>query len=257
MNYQDNSVIAYENIMAEYGFTRCICDVTRREIVMNKLVESCLDHIYVRAPLSLIDSAVIKHKVSDHYYISAAIQWKRTPAGDGAARSNHEPPRPAARRVLNNRLVREKLLSTNFEDLMEIECPIKLYESFTNIFTNVYNECYKMQDISVNKSNRNMKGWITENLKIMIQKRDRLFNIWCNEPKNMINRLNYTKYRNKCSKAIFKSKVEYDKKSILDCNKNIKKIWDKINSLLGNEKQSIDNLILTNMGNKGSPKYIL
>lgn len=37
------------------------------------------------------------------------------------------------------------------------------------------------------------------------------------------------------------------KKTILDCNNNIKKVWDKINELLGKNKQSLDNLILSNI----------
>ncbi|CAG4939201.1 unnamed protein product [Parnassius apollo] len=50
--------------------------------------------------------------------------------------------------------------------------------------------------------------------------------------------------------------MKYDKQSILDCNKNIKKLWDKINSLLGNERKSLDDLILSNMRNQGSVKEI-
>ncbi|XP_060805091.1 uncharacterized protein LOC132902787 [Amyelois transitella] len=86
----------------------------------------------------------------------------------------------------------------------------------------------------------------------MVKEKDRLFKIWCSDTKNMIKRLNYTRYRNKCQKVIFRSNVEYDKKTIIDCNNNIKKIWDKINALLGNKKQSLDELILNNMKNNGS-----
>lgn len=62
----------------------------------------------------------------------------------------------------------------------------------------------------------------------MILERDTLFIIWSNDPKNMIKRLNYTKFRNRCHKLIFKNKNKFDRQCILDCNNNIKKLWDRI-----------------------------
>ncbi|CAH2093709.1 unnamed protein product [Euphydryas editha] len=250
LNKYDNNVILYENTLAEFGFTKCICDVTRREILKNNLVESCIDHIYIRAPLASIDSAVIRHKIADHYFISAAIQWNRASDVYRAQQI------AANQRVLDNRLVRHKLQTTNFDKLLEINCPVQLYNSFTNIFTNIYDECYKLRPVIKNVSNRNNKNWINDNLKRMISERDRLFNVWCNDPKNMIKRLTYTKYRNKCNKAIFKRKVEYDKQSILDCNNNIKKVWDKINNLLGHKRQPLDSIITSNLEGHGSVKEI-
>lgn len=47
----------------------------------------------------------------------------------------------------------------------------------------------------------------------------------------MLKRLAYTKYRNRCQKAISKSKNEYDKKCILDCKNNNKKVWEKMNTI--------------------------
>ncbi|KAI5639436.1 endonuclease-reverse transcriptase domain-containing protein [Phthorimaea operculella] len=74
----NKDVITYENLLAEYGFTKCINKITRSEILADTLVESCLDHIYVRAPLAGINSAVIQHKISDHYLISVAVDWKQS-----------------------------------------------------------------------------------------------------------------------------------------------------------------------------------
>lgn len=113
------------------------------------------------------------------------------------------------------------------------------------MFVDIYNECYKTQ--TIRSSNRDNKTWISTNLKKMITERDRLFESWSNDAKNMIKRLQFTRYRNKCCKAITKCKNKYDKQSILDCNKNIKKIWDKINTMMGKEKQSLDSIILSNM----------
>lgn len=77
LDTMDNNVIKYENLLAEFGFIKCIHDITRREILNSKVVTSCLDHIFVRASLALTDSAVITHKVSDHYYVAAGVKWKQ------------------------------------------------------------------------------------------------------------------------------------------------------------------------------------
>lgn len=76
LNKQNKYVTEYESLMAEFGFTKCIGQVTRREILNGNLVESCLDHIYVRVPLATIKSAVIQQKISDHYFVSVALRWK-------------------------------------------------------------------------------------------------------------------------------------------------------------------------------------
>ncbi|XP_049886501.1 uncharacterized protein LOC126380976 [Pectinophora gossypiella] len=280
LNSLDTSVIIYENLLAEFGFTKCIHNITRREILKGNLVESCLDHIYIRAPNATINSAVIEHKISDHYCIAAALDWNSRPRTSNRVRARsahgggavpqrpaistnpaHVTPAPAqvavsrnlTRRVLDNRAVREMLLCSNFDDLMRIDCPIKLYEAIRNLFTNIYESCY----ISVNiknssNSNRGNNKWISEDMKKIMLERDRLFKIWSNEPKNMIKRLNYTTYRNKCMKTCLKRRNEYDKQCILDCNKNIKKIWDKLNSLLGNDKQSLDDIITKSMNNQSN-----
>ncbi|XP_047024633.1 uncharacterized protein LOC124633450 [Helicoverpa zea] len=133
---------------------------------------------------------------------------------------------------------------------MALECPIALYKAFKQIFVDIYNDCYVNKRVS--NSDRNNKKWIDNKIKCMIKEKDRLFELWSNEPKNMLKRLNYTKFRNKCQKAIVKSKNIYDKKSILECNKNIKKIWERINTMLGNNKQSVDDLIISNMNGQDS-----
>ncbi|KAI5647031.1 endonuclease-reverse transcriptase domain-containing protein [Phthorimaea operculella] len=144
----NKDVITYENLLAEYGFTKCINKITRSEILADTLVESCLDHIYVRAPLAGINSAVIQHKISDHYLISVAVDWKQsqTVGIKSAGTPTHPSPEITAssqrRRVLDNRAVRDKLLSVNFDELMSITCPLELYEAFRMIFKNIYDSCY-------------------------------------------------------------------------------------------------------------------
>lgn len=241
LNSSDQYVNSYENLLSEYGFTKCINDVTRKEILLGKIVQSCLDHIYIRANNISINSAVIKYKISDHFFVSAVVEWKQTPTPRARDSRAHAP----SKRVLDNKIVKQKLENVDFDSLLSIECPCELYSKFCGIFTDIYNESYKI--VCTKNSERNNKPWIDNNLKAMIEEKDRLFNVWCNEPKNMLKRLNYTRYRNRCQKAINKSKNIYDTNSIIDCKNNIKKLWEKINSLIGNTKPSLDSLIISNM----------
>ncbi|CAH2088032.1 unnamed protein product [Euphydryas editha] len=252
INLLDKSphVTEYENLLAEFGLIKCIDKTTRQEILNGKIVRSCLDHIYIRAPSAVIQSAVIQHKIADHYYVSAAVQWERAPpctvqrcsmpAASRRTRLTRVSPAHAVpatqRRVLDNRLVREKLLAADFNALMSYDCPLKLYNALRQLFINIYNDCYKTQITRI--SDRN-KCWVTDKLKQMIAERDRLFTLWSYDPKNMVKRLAYTKYRNKCTKLINKCNNDFVKQSIVNCNNNIRKIWEKINLILGKEKKKL------------------
>ncbi|CAB3252901.1 unnamed protein product [Arctia plantaginis] len=111
-------------------------------------VQSCLDHIYVRASDASIDSAVIKHKISDHYLTAVAVQWKRT--GWTIFRE------PSARASSH----------MSHDDIITLECPIELYNALSQRFVSIYTECYKNRKVV--HSNRN-KIWINSNLKEMLK----------------------------------------------------------------------------------------
>lgn len=60
-------------MLAKSGVLPTICSCTREEYLGTKLVTSCIDHINVRAPFFCIDSAVIKHKLADHYFVGCHV----------------------------------------------------------------------------------------------------------------------------------------------------------------------------------------
>lgn len=156
LDRSDSKTLKYENLLSDYGFTKCISDVTRREICNGVIVESCIDHIFVRAPTFEIKSAVILHKISDHYCTAVALESLNThgdvPSGStgaagaappyragesGSARRSRRRrsarstrPAPTApssgtqRPVLDNKKVRDALLETDFSQLIHIECPL-------------------------------------------------------------------------------------------------------------------------------------
>ncbi|XP_048479101.1 uncharacterized protein LOC105391608 [Plutella xylostella] len=286
LDRSDSKTLKYENLLSDYGFTKCISDVTRREICNGVIVESCIDHIFVRAPTFEIKSAVILHKISDHYCTAVALESLNThgdvPSGStgaagaappyragesGSARRSRRRrsarstrPAPTApssgtqRPVLDNKKVRDALLETDFSQLIHIECPLKLYNETIKLFKSVYDKNSKIKIIT--SSNRDNKSWVTENMKVMLLERDKLFLIWLNDKKNMQKRLNYTKYRNKCQKTFFKKRCEFERQSIIDCKKDSRKVWEKINAMLGNVKKSPDDIILKHLKHLGTNSNI-
>lgn len=90
----------------------------------------------------------------------------------------------------------------------------------------------------------------------MISYRDILFRRWKNKPKDMHLRIEYTRYRNKVNKYINREKNNYRKQEIIACKKDIKKIWGKVNSWLGKNKTSLDEVIGKYLGRKYDKKTI-
>lgn len=69
----DINVIKYTNLFTINGYDELIKCYTREEIIKDKLVQSCLDHIYCRAKNNNAEGIVIKNKISDHYIIGIII----------------------------------------------------------------------------------------------------------------------------------------------------------------------------------------
>ncbi|KAG7305791.1 hypothetical protein JYU34_009931, partial [Plutella xylostella] len=252
LDTKNKNISHYENIMARYGYSRCISKVTRREILKGEIVESCIDHIFVKCPSYDIYSAVIEHKMADHYCTTVALSSPelrrclvpptsaaaQPPLGAGGAAARGG---GTTRRFIDNKLVQEKLDSVEFSELLNLNCPLELYNKIYETFASIYEDCCRTKVIKC--SGRDDKGWVDASMKRMILERDRLFILWCNDKSNMLKRLNYTRLRNKCNKLFFKIRNEYTKRKIIECNGNIKKIWENINNLLGRTKQSTDDLI--------------
>ncbi|CAN7949141.1 unnamed protein product, partial [Ixodes pacificus] len=60
-------------ILANYGIDSVIQTPTREEYLSNQMVSSCIDHINIRNSGVPILSAVINHKLADHYFVACRI----------------------------------------------------------------------------------------------------------------------------------------------------------------------------------------
>ncbi|KAG7302273.1 hypothetical protein JYU34_013767 [Plutella xylostella] len=238
-----NSAIStkYKDTLCDLGLQCGISDVTREEIVKNKIVLSCIDHMWVRDYSNQGESSsyVLRAgKISDHYLIGGCL----SPCQSASFSIKNS---CAERCILDNKTIEEKLFQIEWEKLVEIDCPVLLYNKLCDIFCDVYENSKKY----VKYVNRRItKPWITKNLYKMIKKRDLLFKKWKKSPGNMTLRLEYTKHRNKTNKKINIAKNIYRKKVIDDCKGDYRKIWQNINKWMGKRKCNIDETILQHLG---------
>lgn len=71
MKATDKTVIIYENMMAEFGFIKCIQEAAKQDIRQGRITSSCIDHIYVRQK-QILNSFILQTNISDYFTTGAA-----------------------------------------------------------------------------------------------------------------------------------------------------------------------------------------
>lgn len=219
----------YLNMLSDQGMQCGIQDVTRECVVAGRRVASCVDHVFLRTGAAgALHTFTVTHKVADHYItgMTADINLQATIS--------------LPRACLNNKGVIKRLTDTSWQELLKCNDPIEIYNSIVKIFDDIYEAC-TFQCTQNNK--RDSQLWVNKNLQNELEKRDLLFRKWKSHPDNHNFRLAYTRHRNYTNKLIKKTKNEYQKKKIIDCNGDMRKIWNNINNWLGRNKMSVDSVI--------------
>ncbi|KAF9787706.1 hypothetical protein SFRURICE_003191 [Spodoptera frugiperda] len=229
-----STISQYTNNMSEIGMECGVCDVTREEVYGDKVTRTCIDHVWVRSQ-RVTAAYVLTCKLSDHYFIGVCLANELELNSDSASGVRSQ------RTVICDKRVLEKLHSVTWTELMDCKCPLDLYDRLCSMFYDIYDYA-KIKLPVCNK--RKSKPWITKELKHMISTRDKFFRYWKDKPEDMTLRIQYTKYRNRVNKCINKAKNKYCQEVIKNCNKNVRKIWEKINSWIGRQKKSVDSVIL-------------
>lgn len=219
----------YLDTLSECGLQCGIADVTREVIVAERRVTSCIDHVFVRsARTDEMQAYVLKCNLSDHYLTGLTIP------SDGNNMSL-----PSSREVLDNLSIARKLRKINWTDLLTIDNPLEQFNKLCDIFSNIYNSSKKV----INHSSRGTRTWTNTKLIIMMEHKDRLFKIWKSDPNSQTKRLDYTNYRNKVHRLINAAKNAEKRKEVKNCNGDMRRLWNKLNSWLGRSKLSTDDVI--------------
>jgi hypothetical protein len=238
LNEEDNIINNYENKLAKYCFNSYVNIPTREEIANKKLSSTCIDHIYFKNERNckIIKSFVIKTKITDHYMIGCIITNSKVDV------INEE----KIEKKINYNKLAKLILSTNWDEINNIEDSEIMYDKICKKFDSLKNQCMYEKNKNLKKI-RIDKPWCTHKIKLCIKIRDILFKKWKNSPYNETHKLNYQKYRNKVTNIIKTEKIKYYSNKFNDCISKIKETWQIINSMLGRQSINIDSIILKYM----------
>lgn len=231
----------YLNTLSQLGFTQCITKYTRVEISGNNLCQSCIDHILVRGDASALCSAVISHKISDHYPVVLATY------------RNIQDVKQTTREVLNNKLVFEKILKVEWDALCTIECSNELYENIYKQFDYIYSTSKVQRIITIRQQKTHT--WVTTYIQKQIRKRDDAYKVWLNNKQDMHAKVNYNKIRNRANKIIQKAKSNYHKSDLNRVKGNTRVLWGKINDFLGKKSVGVDGTLVKYFKNDVNTDY--
>lgn len=237
----DSQVIAYKTMLCDNGLQSAIptTATTREAIVDGRVTSSNIDHVCVRAerarPLDA-RAHLLMCTLSDHYIVGISLTAARNVNVNNSCYS---------KTVLNEKTISVSLKTINWAELLEISCPLLLYEKLYSIFASIY-EKSKMHIIS--KGKRITQPWVNSVLRKKLKYRDSLFRIWKSAPNNMNNRLIYTRYRNKVNKLVNIAKNKYRQNQIEKCYNDFRKIWSIVNTWTGKQKTRVDDVIIKYLG---------
>lgn len=233
-------IARYKNTLCGLGL-RCAIpnnEVTREAIVDGRRETSCLDHAWVREGRSISCMAYVleSYNISDHHAIGLLVNYKH---------SKNVNTNNIVREVVSNKIVRQKLENYDWIQLLSIKCPLMLYQTIVTVFNTIYNESTII--VPENKK-RDTQPWVDKSLYSVLNRRDYLFRMWKQSPKDMNRRLEYTRFRNKANKLVNEAKYKYRQAEIKKCSGDYRKIWANINSWLGRGKANLDSVILGYLG---------
>jgi exonuclease III len=125
----DLTVQNYERVIASNGFSSCVIQPTREEILDGNLTSTCIDHILVRCKSLNINSVVVRMKLSDHYLTGVDIVMNANKCRDHV---NGPPYKNPA--LLHEGYLKGALNKCKWEKLEEINDSQVLYDSILSEF---------------------------------------------------------------------------------------------------------------------------
>ena len=125
---------------------------------------------------------------------------------------------------------------SNWNHILNDQCPQKSYDNFLHEFTNAYNTSFPPKRCRVNPtSKRSRKPWITPAILKSIHRKDKLYKKYMNKP-TYDNKTKLNKYRNMLTSLIRSSKKQYFTEKLNENRNNLKQTWNILNSVLGRNR---------------------
>ena len=183
--------------------------------------KTLIDNIFIKACTNYI-SGVINTRISDHYSIFASI-----PLFSKDTIQNTQI-RFRAINSYNQRKFNCQLMQSNIPNILNETNSQIAFSTFYKTFKSLYDNCFNIVTKNLNKKDIE-KPWINETLLKQMKIRDKLYKL---SVKNHVPRKVYTDFRNLLNKQINVAKEKYYEKEFNIYEKNVKKTWSLINSVI-------------------------
>lgn len=215
--------IAYKTMFESYGFTNTIKLATRVSDTSSTLI----DHILCNFDTSSSFSGVIQTDITDHYPI-----FIFTPSDHKRAKSPYLP-----MTSVDDQSLRDSLCATS-SDIINGTDVNHMYGCLLNAVT----KCMKTTHFRQRKNyEQPMHPWVSASALALLSTKDYWYRKHEENKGNIYYRNQYKILRNKVVAALRRSKKQYYNRMILCNQKNPRKLWEVINSVI-KEKSNTRNL---------------
>lgn len=231
----NNDRTRYLDILMSYGLKPMIWEITREELVLDRLDKSCIDHINIRTNKKT-KSSVIQEKPADHYFVALVLY------GNQINRNKK------TFTMIDHEKVNELIRIHDWEKIMkDSENSNDLYE---NIRSKIL-EFYKLGEKTITiKEKYEQNKWITQGIRDLIKTKNSLWKIIKRYPQNQIKRREYKTVRNKLTTNIRKERKKHISQEVNRANGDMKKMWKIINTITEKKiPKSNDEIIRSNFKN--------
>ncbi|KAL1446424.1 hypothetical protein WDU94_005680 [Cyamophila willieti] len=225
----------YIGILSNNKILNAIKQPTREEIRSGKLTSTCIDHINIRAK-SDFNTAVIKEKIADHYFISLNMN---------ISKSNEENDFVEFK-IIDQELMNNLIIAYDWNSLIVKNNNVEdLYNAFVIVFKSLYEKAEKKLKI---KQKYVGNTWINNEIRNMIKLKNEKWKQLKQCPGNDNLLKDFKKIRNTLNNKINQAKKKENERKFSEYKGDMKKIWRAIDLVRNKKRKNIETTIIKNFG---------
>lgn len=223
---ETNQIVGdYLNVLSQLGFKSYINESTRIE----GQTKTCIDHIFMKNNFvhdNEVKAMIIESKITDHYPIIINFN---------ASQEKTEQTQHSTKSVDYKKLellARREDWVSNFSQNTNVD---NMSEILTTKIKKIMDRATRQKILP---TLHNKKPWITSEMILWMNTRDKLFREHKKFPNNEELFKKYKTQRNKVTNTITNEKYKYYKKIVLENRNNPKVLWSTVNEFSGKHKKS-------------------
>ncbi|CAN7985024.1 unnamed protein product [Ixodes hexagonus] len=193
-----STVCNYLNTLARHGIECSIDNPTREELLLGRLVSSCIDHVNVRTSAFIVKSAIVTEKLADHYFVTCHCS-------DGPLLSHKLSNHIRVTRIDNG--IFDQLVSAfDWNTFLESVVYSDIYQKYVLVFSQFYQASQKV--VYYQKRNPD-HSWLNANIPAAIRDKNALWARCHRSPSNVQLKSDFKSCRNKVNAMIRSAKRNY------------------------------------------------